>query len=244
MDKPVTYKCLILMLFSGMFLSNSALGAYTAPISESDVVVPESLSYRDQVKYHQSVKLKIESAFEDMEKQYIRAEKEDSLKLYKEVVNEAERVDEYDKPYQVGYAQAQTLKSDGYLLSNWEGETCKNGQCEKVDPITALFLLALDAFANEMNKGEPFGENNDLIKFLARPAGGENSEFVRIRSIIVPENDNGEIARLLRDPVKRPVEVIQNLRDEIIPPDDNGEISKLARDPIKCTVGKLFGHCD
>lgn len=146
--------------------------------------------------------------------------------------------------YDAAFQSATSKIDDGYTLTNFSGEVCSAGVCASVDPIVALFFILADALAEELNRENSFGRNNDLVKFLRKPAGGDNSDFVRLRSLIVPQHDNGEIARLIRDPANRSLEIIQNARDKIIPPEDNGEIAKAIRDPIKCTVGHLWGGCD
>lgn len=151
---------------------------------------------------------------------------------------------------------------------------CNSGECAQVDPIVALFMIAINAIAQEFEKEHPFGENNTLtivyqaaMEFLAQPAGGPDSAFVKARSVLIPQDDQGEVARILRDPIRRPMEIIEeglkflNEDNGIVAqaltqpgnvifngwdprPDDNGEISKAIRDPVKCTVGHLWGGCD
>jgi len=189
--------------------------------------------------------------------------------------------------YSLSSDRANTLKSTGYLLKNINdpaniktdpspgagpnsttAQACNaQGQCAEVDPIVALFMIAIDALTKEFKSKHPFGPTNDLVKFIQRPAGGPNSAFVIARSVLIPQNDNGEIARLLRDPVKRPLEIIQNGLEflnndngivaqaltrpgDVIfghgwdpRPQDNGDIARAIRDPVQCTIGKLWGAC-
>jgi hypothetical protein len=149
----------------------------------------------------------------------------------------------------------------------------RQGQCADIDPIVALFMIALKAISGEFEKKQPFGPNNEITKtfqvvaeFVAKPAGGDHSAFVIARSILILQTDQGELARILRDPVGRPVEIISqalqflNNDNGIIAqaitrpgdvifhgwdprPQDNGDISRAIRDPVNCTVGKLWGAC-
>lgn len=243
MDYRSRFLALAVLLVSPLSL---LADPFRAPIEDADLKVAPELSYRAQVERHRDIVLKLQTAGEAVEAEVEAAEKSDSLGRYKQAVGEMARVAKFFEPYDAGQLQAKQLKNDGRVLRSTDtGEVCNaGGQCSQVDPITALFMIIVGALTDELNKENPFDpQKNDLVKFLIQPAGGPHSEFVKIRSILIPQDDNGEIAKILRDPIKRPVEVIQNIRDAVIPPKDNGEISKIIRDPIKCTVGRLFGGC-
>jgi hypothetical protein len=155
-----------------------------------------------------------------------------------DVVREATKLRDSMLPfaftYQISSDRAKKLKEQGYLLSNINkaenvsirqaagsepktttAKACNaQGQCADVDPIVALFMIAINALTQEFKKEKPFGPNNEITKaiqvvaqFVAKPAGGDHSAFVLARSVIIPQNDQGEIAKLLRDPVRRPIEL-------------------------------------
>ena len=51
-------------------------------------------------------------------------------------------------------------------MSDPVGLICSSGACESLDPAAALIIIALDSLAKELNKKEPFGPNNEIVKAL------------------------------------------------------------------------------
>lgn len=43
---------------------------------------------------------------------------------------------------------------------------CSQGACANLPPEVAIVVLALDALVTELNKDEPFGENNEITKAI------------------------------------------------------------------------------
>lgn len=214
-------------------------------VTDADIAIEPGLNFRQLVIKHSEIMQKIYASWIENEEKRKKAVQSDSLSEFKAVALETSELQKYSAPYLVAQKQAEVLAASGWILTNWEGQVCNAGNCTNVDPMTAVFMIAAKALADELRKDRPFDpETNDLIKFIMQPAGGDGSAFVHFRSLFIPQDDQGEIAKLLRDPIKRPVEIIQTWRDAIIPADDNGEIAKFIRDPIKCSIGHLWGACD
>jgi hypothetical protein len=64
------------------------------------------------------------------------------------------------------------------------------GVCTPVDPATAIALMALSQIAKELEKDDPFGENNDLVKAiktivsdLRNGVGPNNDLFKALKNI-------------------------------------------------------------
>ena len=51
-------------------------------------------------------------------------------------------------------------------MSDVVGVMCNAGQCANIDPVSALVIIALDSLITELQKKEPFGENNEIVKAL------------------------------------------------------------------------------
>lgn len=51
-------------------------------------------------------------------------------------------------------------------MSEAVGVICNEGVCTELDPATALVIIALDSLVNELNKKEPFGPNNEIVKAI------------------------------------------------------------------------------
>ncbi len=213
-----------------------------------------SQAFRDQMNSHYETYNKLILEYQSADAKIKKAEEENDLKTYK-VANES-LVDIHKRgiPYQVGHGKASELKDSGSLLSQpITGEVCNGGQCSEVDPITALFLMLLDALVGELNKDEPFGKNNDLVKFLKQPLGGPNS-FIRqpfgtgngeiakfFRQPLGGENSvlrnplgnmGGDVADILRKPAGGDNSEVVKAREAILK-GDQGEVSKIIRDPKK-----------
>lgn len=204
--------------------------------------VQDDLSFRSKVERHAEILEMLTVAIRQAQSNKALATNNDSLRDYIAAQEDENNALHFLTPYAIAQAQAEQLGQAGMKLASWEGRVCNGGQCTDIDPMIALFMILAGLVTDEFNGENPFGSNNDLLRFLQRPAGGPNSELVRIREFVL-QNDNGEIARLIRDPVRRPLEIVQDVRDEIIAPGDNGEIARAIRDPIKCTVGHLWGGC-
>lgn len=230
-------------------------------LQPSELEVPTTLPFRQQVERHAIVLDKLRQALDDAQaRKKLAAEKKSQPEMFDQYLaaEEDERnTISYLAPYAIAQGKAQVRKNEGFKLTKvggegeWKGEACNaQGQCGEVDPIVALLMMLIDAVVGEFQKDKPFGPNNELtkafveiVKFVNRPLGGPNSDLVKIREALLFHDKNGEIAKMIRDPIKRPIEIVQDIRDKIIPKDDNGEIAKAIRDPIKCTVGHLWGGC-
>jgi hypothetical protein len=256
------------------------------------ILVPNNLSFPDKIaKHRKNLELfkKVDATAADNFKN------SNNVKVVRNATILRDSILPYAFTYQISSSRARTLKDQGFLLKNVNdknniknvaasatvagpdtttAQACNaQGQCADIDPIVALFMIALDAITKEFKSDRPFGENNELTKvyrslldFAEKPAGGDNSAFVIARSVIIPQNDQGEIAKLLRDPIRRPIEIIEgaltflNNDNGIVAqaltrpgavifsgwdprPQDNGDIARAIRDPIQCTIGKLWGSC-
>lgn len=234
----------------------------TFQLTPSDLDVPTTLSFKQQVERHAVVLDKLRQGLDDaQQRKKLAAEKKSEPGMFDQYLaaeQDEQNTLKYLAPYAIAQGKAQVRKDEGYKLTKvggegeWKGEACNaQGQCGEVDPLVALLMMLLDAVLGELKKDQPFGPNNELtkafieiVKFVNRPLGGPNSDLVKIREALLFHDKNGEIAKMIRDPIKRPIEIVQDIRDKIIPKDDNGEIAKAVRDPIKCTVGHLWGGCN
>jgi hypothetical protein len=223
----------------------SVLPQKVAIVSPKDLDVPANLGFLDKVEKHRQILLKLFNVMDTARNAKKAAEAANSLQDYKLAEEDMQTTQHFLVPYAIGEGQAKALKKEGYLFAAkpTKGEVCNRGKCTEVDPIVALFMILAGALTQEFNKPDGFGPNNELVKFLDKPLGGEGSELVKIREFVLAHDENGEIARYIRDPIKRPIEITQTIRDKIIPPSDTGEIAKAVRDPVKCTVGHLWGAC-
>ena len=219
--------------------------------NENDLIIDESLSFKNQVEGYRKAYNKLLNAKQTAEQAKKEAETNDSLALYKEADDELDRITPFFLPFIAAHEQAQNLKSKGFKLSSWEGDISgpSGEEGKDVDPIVALMLIVLEAVVDELlNKVIEEIEEGDLTFEDVYNIVSGVIILQAVRDAIIPPDDNGEIAKLLRDPLKRPVEIIKNWRDKIISPDDNGEIARIIRDPIKRPVEvvkkvirKLFG---
>lgn len=212
-------------------------------VTPAELMAPDNIPYKERIFFYNAAVSKIRALDTEVQEAIKAADASNSLSQYKAAIEDQNNLMRALAPYGVAHAQAKNLADSGSKLASWEGSVCKDGKCASVDPLVAFYMIVLGALADELNKEKPFDpDRNDLIKFLIKPAGGDNSVVVQVREFFL-NNDQGEISKLIRDPIKRPIEVVQNIRDAIISPKDNGEIAKAIRDPIKCTVGHLWGGC-
>ncbi len=58
------------------------------------------------------------------------------------------------------------LVTAGLSSSDPTGEVCNKGKCADVPPIVAILSLVTAGLVDELNKKEPFGPNNDIMKAL------------------------------------------------------------------------------
>jgi hypothetical protein len=94
-------------------------------------------------------------------------------------------------------------------LTTTIAEVCSSGECAPVDPAVALVIMVLSKLAEEANKDEPFGPNNELRKALTnigadlKKGPGPNNDIVKAINNIVSDLRNGptrsnDILRALR----------------------------------------------
>lgn len=123
------------------------------------------------------------------------------------------------------------LQQEWFVKANTVAEICSSGACANVDPIVAMALIALDALVAELNKKEPFGKNNDLVKMIADIQkygifGGDNSFFRKPLGAV-----GDEINKIFQKAsITGESNDIVKFRESILK-GDSGEIANFVSDP-------------
>ncbi|WP_448150104.1 hypothetical protein [Labrys miyagiensis] len=228
-------------------------------INPNALKVDPSYSYVEQVSGHQKNLILMKKVNSYLDNAFTKS---DSAQVVRDATIGRDSLLVFVITYDVASKRAKALASDGYLLKDIRkqqnlkqveatqteprrttAEACnQQGKCSDVDPIVAVFMIAIDALTKEFKKEKPFGPNNDLVKFGAavkdfidNPAGGPNSAFVKARSLVIPQNDQGEVAKLLRDPGNRTIEIIEGALKFLN--EDNGIVAQAITRPGSVIFG-------
>lgn len=202
------------------FPANLALAEVYPILSDKYVSIDPKSNFKEKVIKHISIFRTLIEAEEEADKLKIEADSEQSYIKLKRSQEMNISIAKYQFPYASASIKAEAIEADGGKIKNYEepsGEVCnEEGECSEVDPIIAAILTILGAVFDEANKDKPFGPNNDLVKFLKKPAGSSKSAFVIAREAVIAEipKDN-EIGKALRDPARYGVESTRRVAQKL-----------------------------
>lgn len=210
-------------------------------LSPEYVQVDPALPFKDKVMKHITIFRTLAQSEDDVKQTRAEADSEKSYDKLKQAEVMDQTLREFLIPYASASIKAEALGAEGQKIKSYEdpsGQVCNaQGECSEIDPIVAAIMTILGLISDEINKDQPFGQNNDLVKFLQRPAGGPNSAFSIARETVIggiPENN--ELGKALRDPVKWQIESVKNTLNKL------DQLAKHPEETVKDEAKRLEGE--